>query len=115
MRIDDVARIAHEVNAAYCRATGDNSQPKWEDAPDWQRASAVDGVQNVASGTVSSPGDSHRSWLAQKERDGWVYGPVKRPEAKEHPCMVPFDKLPPEQQVKDHLFLAVAKTCLGAQ
>ena len=66
----------------------------------------------IAAGTITTPGDSHRSWLAEKEGDGWVYGPVKDPERKEHPCMVPFGQLPKDQQAKDFLFLATVKAAL---
>jgi len=50
---------------------------------------------------------SHGSWMAQKLAEGWEHGPTKDPEAKRHPCIVPFDALPVEQQAKDHLFHAV--------
>jgi hypothetical protein len=33
MEIEEIAKVAHEVNRAYCQALGDFSQPKWEDAP----------------------------------------------------------------------------------
>lgn len=52
----------------------------------------------------------HDSWLAEKARDGWVYGKVKDADAKTHPCIVPFSQLPVEQQIKDALFRA---TVLG--
>ncbi|WP_261665431.1 RyR domain-containing protein [Deinococcus sp. Marseille-Q6407] len=107
-----LAHIAHEANRAYCRATGDDSQPAWDDAPDWQRASALKGIEGALSG--NTPQQSHESWLAEKEATGWVYGEVKDPEAKTHPCMVPYDQLPPEQQLKDHLYLSVVKAAAGA-
>jgi hypothetical protein len=49
---------------------------------------------------------SHDSWMEQKRADGWIYGKVKDPEASPptHPCMVAFEELPPEQQLKDKLF-----------
>ena len=40
MEMDSIARVCHEVNRAYCQALGDDSQPTWEEAPEWQRASA---------------------------------------------------------------------------
>jgi hypothetical protein len=55
----------------------------------------------------TTPEDSHKNWLAHKVKDGWVYGPVKDVEKKEHPCMVPYEELPLEQRVKDYLFRAV--------
>lgn len=101
-----VARVCHEVNRAYCQALGDNSQPAWEDAPQWQKDSALLGAQ-LHLGGDHGPEASHESWMAQKLADGWKYGPVKDPEAKEHPCIIPFDQLPKEQQAKDFIFRAV--------
>jgi hypothetical protein len=103
----EIARVAHEVNRAYCQSIGDNSQPAWEDAPGWQRASAIAGVQFHLRNPGAGPEASHESWLAQKRSDGWCYGAVKDPVAKTHPCMVEFDALPVEQQAKDYIFRAV--------
>ena len=36
----------------------------------------------------------------------------KDPEAKTHPCMVPYECLPWEQRVKDYLFISVSKALL---
>jgi hypothetical protein len=44
MKVEEIAKVAHEVNRAYCQAIGDNSQPTWEEAPGWQRDSAINGV-----------------------------------------------------------------------
>lgn len=106
MNMDQIARVCHEVNRAYCQALGDMSQPAWEDAPAWQRESARMGVDLHLMGDFG-PEASHISWMKQKVEDGWVYGPVKDAEAKTHPCIVPFDMLPREQQAKDFIFRAV--------
>ena len=109
---EEIARACHEVNRAYCQALGDTSQPAWEDAPEWQRASARLGVELHMSGD-HGPEASHESWMKQKLEEGWKYGPVKDPERKEHHCIVPFDQLPREQQVKDFLFRAVVHALKG--
>ena len=101
-----VAEVAHEVNRAYCQALGDSSQPAWDDAPEWQRASARMGVDLHTMGNFG-PEASHISWMKQKLDDGWKYGPVKNAEKKEHPCIIPFEGLPKEQQAKDYLFRGV--------
>lgn len=106
MNKEQISRVAHEVNRAYCQAIGDNSQPKWEDAPQWQRDSALLGVELHTSGD-HGPEASHASWMDQKVADGWVYGETKEPENKRHPCIIPFDKLPREQQAKDFIFRGV--------
>lgn len=107
MNVEQVAQVAHEVNKAYCEALGDSSQPSWEDAPDWQKTSAINGVKFHIANPDATPAASHESWLKQKTDEGWTYGPVKDPEKKEHPCFVPFDQLPVEQKAKDFLFRQV--------
>jgi hypothetical protein len=111
--VTDIAHVAHEANRAYCATMGDLSQPKWQTAPDWQRKSAITGVRfhldHLRRGQVPPASASHESWLEEKKRDGWRYGPVKRPDLKEHPCFVPYAELPPEQKVKDYLFGSVVK------
>ena len=99
-----IAAEAHETNRAYCAALGDDSQAPWEDAPDWQKHSAFSGVQFHLENPGAGDSASHDNWMALKEAEGWKYGESKDPEKKEHPCMVPFDKLPTEQQAKDALF-----------
>lgn len=104
--MEQIARVAHEVNKAYCDALGDHSQPHWEAAPPWQRESARMGVDLHLMGDFG-PEASHVSWMNQKLQEGWKYGPVKDPEKKEHPCLVPFSELSKEQQAKDYLFRGV--------
>lgn len=105
--IEKIARVCHEANRAYCQTIGDNSQPSWEDAPAWQKESAINGVQFHLNTPNAKPSDSHDSWLKEKELAGWKYGPVKDAEKKEHPCFVPYDELPADQKIKDALFIAV--------
>lgn len=109
MTVADIARVAHEINRAYCLGTGDTSQPAWADAPDWQKDSAINGVRFhlLADRT---PEQSHESWLAEKAAAGWAYGPIKDPVAKTHPCFRPYAELPQEQRVKDYLFKAVIES-----
>jgi len=110
--IENIAEVAHEVNRAYCEATGDFSQPDWDNAPAWQKESAINGVKFHAENRHVTPEESHNSWLEEKRAAGWKWGPVKNPDAKQHPCMAPYDTLPLEQRVKDHLFTGVVRTML---
>ena len=106
MNQENIARVCHEVNRAYCQALGDHSQPTWEEAPQWQKDSAMLGVKLHTENNVG-PEASHESWMAQKVSEGWVYGPEKNPDSKTHHCIVPFDMLPREQQAKDFIFRAI--------
>lgn len=107
MDIPKIAEMVHEVNRTYCRLIGDNSQVEWKDAPDWQRQSAINGVSGIIGETITKPEESHESWLAEKEKTGWKYGPVKDADKKEHPCFVPYDQLPEGQRIKDSLFFSI--------
>jgi hypothetical protein len=101
------ARAAHEANRGYRASIGEDPGPGWDDAPGWMRSSALNGVVGALGG--NSPEQSHLSWLEEKRRTGWKYGPVKDPDTKEHPCFLPYDELPFEQRVKDRLFVSVVR------
>jgi len=104
MRVEFIAKCCHEINRVYCESIGDFTQPKWDDAPYWQRESAVAGVQYAINNPDATPEDQHNSWMKAKFDDGWIYGPVKDPERKEHPCLVPYHALPEQQKAKDKFF-----------
>lgn len=112
-QIEQVAQVCHEANRAYCDTIGDHTQPPWLTAPEWQKDSARKGVEfhiaHLSAGEKPSPAASHESWLAEKTREGWKYGPVKDPEKKEHPCFLPYEQLPIEQRLKDYIFAAIVE------
>lgn len=111
--VERAAKTAHEVNRAYCAALGDLSQPSWEEAPEWQKSSARMGVEAILKNPEQTPEMSHESWMAQKVSEGWIYGPLKNPEKKEHPCMVPYSMLSKEQRMKDSLFIGAVLSVLN--
>lgn len=111
--VEQIAQMAHEANAAYCRSLGDFSQPTWANAPEWQKVSARRGVVFHIENPLANASSSHESWYDEKQRDGWSYGPEKDPVNKRHPCFVPFKELPVEQQIKDHVFRSVVHAMLS--
>lgn len=102
-----VAEICHEANRALCLNLGDRSQTEWAHAEDWQKKSAYQGVKFCLDNPDAPASANHESWLRQKEADGWIHGETKSSIEKTHPCIVPYDQLPPEQQAKDHLFRSI--------
>ena len=113
MTIDQVAKLCHEVNRMYCEILEEPGQTSWESAPEWQQTSALKGVRFHLDNPGALPSQSHESWLSEKERTGWKYGPVKNAECKEHPCFVPFDELPETQKAKDVLFHGIVNALRG--
>lgn len=107
------AQAAHEAIRAYCLVIGDDTHVGWDEAPEWQKKSAIAGVQFIYANPDAGPSATHDSWLEDKRRDGWSYGPVKDPAKKEHPCFVPYEELPVGQRAKDHIFGAVVRGVLS--
>ena len=104
--IEKIARVTHEVNRAIQISQLDPAPSlSWDDAPEWQRESARQGVFSALAG--ATPEQLHESWLRFKADDGWSYGEVKDEAAKTHPCFVPYEELPPGQRLKDYVFQAV--------
>lgn len=101
------AKICHEANKALCENLGDFSQVSWELTPRNIQISAVDGVVYKLKNPNVTPEQMHDNWRKFKTEDGWIYGEVKSLEAKTHPCLVPYVKLPTEQRIKDHLFSGI--------
>lgn len=117
MSIDhaQVAKICHEANRAYCETIGDHTQKSWEEAGEWQRKSAVSGVAFALLNQNAPASHQHDAWVKDKLADGWKYGTVKDAEKKEHPCIVPYEMLPPAQRMKDHLFKAIVTGFMNAK
>jgi hypothetical protein len=108
-----IARVCHEANRAICLMFGDNSQFEWDKAKQWQLDSAVKGVEFRIANPGGTPEDQHNAWMADKEKDGWVYGPVKDMDAKTHPCMVTYNELPAKDRIKDKVFCAIVDAMIA--
>lgn len=112
MNAQQIAQVCHEANREYCRTIGDYSQEHWDSAAPWQRESARKGVEFALANPDAPASAQHDAWLTDKVRDGWIFGPVKDPAKKEHPCMVPYSQLPLEQRLKDSLFKGVVRALI---
>lgn len=109
---EQAAKICHEANKALCEAMDDNSQLPWDLAPTWQKQSAINGVMFCINNPDAPPSSNHENWLKEKVDNGWVYGEVKNPDNKTHPCCVPYEQLPEMQKAKDYLFKSVVESLI---
>ena len=93
----------------------DNSHLPWAEAPQWQRESAVKGVEFAIANGFPNAEAQHEAWLKDKEAAGWVYGPVKDANKKEHPSMRPYAELPEVERNKDKIFRSTIMQSLGVK
>ena len=107
-----IAKICHNVNKAYCEEIGDYSQPNWNQAEDWRKQSAIDGVEKVIENPNITPEESHKNWMIYKMTNGWVFGEEKDSVKKTHPCITEYVNLPQDQKLKDVLFISIVKSFL---
>lgn len=106
----EIARVCHEANRAVQTIQASPLiaiSPPWDELDFETRQSAISGVVNALKG--ATPEESHENWCRFKREHGWVRGPVKDLERREHPLLVPYDELPESQKLKDKLFLAVVE------
>ncbi len=45
--------------------------------------------------------NSHDVWAKQRLSEGWRFGPRRDDQAKEHPCLVPYEQLPESEKQYD--------------
>lgn len=108
LTIGDIGRVCHEANRALQIVLGEEPSAHWDDADDDMRSSTINGVMEALDG--ATPENLHEIWVAAKAEQGWVNGETKDPVARTHPCMMPYEDLPKEQKLKDHLFAAIVGT-----
>ena len=105
--LETVARICYEANRAYCHALGDRSAEMWLVAPNETKASIKEGIEALMKNLSLTAEQAHEGWAAFKVKNGWKYGPKKNPARKEHPCLMPYDKLPESEKLKDYIFRGI--------
>jgi len=113
MKIEDIAKVCHEVNKIYSKIIGDINTLPWDHMNNEMKYSVISGVEFVQDyvGKVT-PQIIHDNWWRHKRNDGWVYGEEKDQYKKTHPCMVPFEDLSEEVKNKDIIFITVVESLI---
>jgi hypothetical protein len=107
--IPAIAMVCHQTIKAYNDQIDDETLD-WKDCGE----STIKGVEWRLTHMDAPASAQHEAWMEDKYADGWVHGPSKNAVTKEHPCLVPYDELPPEQRIKDALFIAIVTTFVDA-
>lgn len=110
MKLKHLAKIYHENIRMLQEINSEKVSPPWEDTPDWMIEGTFDSINFHLANPAASASASHENWMGEKIRTGWRFGPVKDPDKKTHPLLIPFSELPAEQQMKDILGKALIDT-----
>lgn len=108
------AKAAYNANRVYCEAIGDVVPLPWLDLTDEEKLRFVDAVNRLRHNSMVTPAEQHAAWCVARREQGWVLGPRKDEQKREHPNLVPYDALPKEQKVKDKLFREVVLSIVVA-
>lgn len=107
---EDIARVTHAAQRELQIIQGDPKiSPLWGQAPDYQIRESTAGVREILWNRELTAERHHELWVIRMMADGWVYGAVKNWERKTHPNLLPFTELPAEQQLKNHVFIAIVR------
>jgi len=90
-----IDRVVEEMNKLL-------GEPHYQNLESTER-----GIETATLG--NSPEQCHGQWCAQRRMEGWKYGEVKSKDALTHPCLVPYDKLPVQQKMKDCVMIAIGR------
>ena len=124
-----LARAVHADYLAKMRTAGKTNHPsavEWDDLSEEFRDSNRAQARNIGeklnmAGLAFGAGDTpfpsveeldeqttlllaqgeHIRWMQEKLANGWTYAPERDNDLKHHPCLVPYDALPAEEQQKD--------------
>jgi len=114
MGFSQAAMVAHEVIRALQIAHNEEGIAlPWHDVTPDIRESCKIGVKRVYDNPDITVEELHQSWCDTKLAQGWVWGPVRNAELKQHHCLVPYADLSAHDKSKDLLFLNTVKACFN--
>lgn len=103
-----IASVAFEANRQYCEMIGGKPyNPDWTQVEQDVRNGMVAAVKNTLDNPPMTLQESHDRWVKARVDAGWAHGPMLDAKRKKHPNIVDFASLPPQEQLKDLLFLSV--------
>lgn len=105
-----IAEITYGIVNVYKRSIGEPVSPSWDIITEEERDAVITAVRRILDAYIDmSPEANHMGWLFDRINAGWMYGDKKNSSAKEHPCLVPYNKLPKSQRTKNELFVSSVK------
>ena len=99
---EEIGMLLHRVTSYIPRPDGSKSNG-WEYLTYEQQSHSINAVREIYSNSEKSAEELHELWMKPLIEHGWKVGEYSS-ENKTHPCLVPFDKLPESEVVKDRIW-----------
>lgn len=110
--IREIAYLLHTITSVFDRPDG-SVVMTWAELPEEKKVLAQTAVlviwMRLTAGEDLTPQEAHRIWMIGKLNNGWTHGKEFCDEKKTHPCIVPFEELPPIERLKDELWITLIK------
>ena len=78
----------------------------WDNRDEGFRSQFTKNLCSYLQGPLPTPEEAHTNWMKAYLELGWTYGPVRDPNKKTHPDLVPYKDLPQAEKDKDAIFLS---------
>ena len=108
-----IAHVCYEANRTYNNTYDGAAQKPWSDIPEWHQLEYINGVEFIIENPDATPCESHTDWAKYKRAHGWYRG-LYAPARKHHPCMMNYEDLTIEQQVKSYIFCGIVKAYINS-
>lgn len=108
--LDKVARVAHEACRVWTKCNDMPTPPSWDSLETFTKDRIRKGAKMYLDDSGVAASALHEMWVTEMLGEGWRSGPVRDLEKKTSPMLVPYDKLPLKEQVKDHIFKGVVES-----
>lgn len=105
-----ISELWHNILLEIRKANEESLLTTFEDLDEDHKKFLIDSIDEVIENNIISGKEYHDVWMKLKIRDGYTYHPVKDDSKKQHNCLVEFEDLNFEQQLKDDLFINTIHT-----
>ena len=110
--LSDIAQVAYRAIHEYA-ARFDEVMVEWADLENDARQLLLLTVREYLEMPNRTAEQQHQAWVDTRQREEWQYGALVDYRRRRHPWMVPFARLPVNEQMKSRLLAGVVASLAG--
>lgn len=111
--MEKIAHVAYNAIFAWCIQTKQEMEYRWQDlSPDFQDHIKVVIARCFAEMKAPTGKQLHERCYEDSLAAGWTYGEKMDRKKKKHPEVQPWEKLSPDQRMKDHIMSGIIRAFL---